>query len=218
MDMSLGGLQELVMDREACVLQSMGSLRYHWVTELNWTVFIWSFGYYRGLVSGFGLPWWLSDKESAFQHKRCRFDPWVRKIPWRRKWQPTPVFLPGKSCGERSLAGYSPRGLKKLDNTEWIATTECLCLVGHVHWFQCHCIFKTPNVLCARTDMSDWSWNEAEAVKSPRLTSPGQWSDSTGWQWIIYKHNLSAVNFHALQNNDGTSVSYFIHHQQTQKE
>ena len=40
--------------------------------------------------------------------RRCGFDPWVGKIPWRRKWQPTPVFLPGKSHEQRSLAGYSP--------------------------------------------------------------------------------------------------------------
>ena len=46
-----------------------------------------------------GLPRWLSGRESTFQCRRCRFDPWVRKIPWRRKWLPTPVFLPGKcSC------------------------------------------------------------------------------------------------------------------------
>jgi len=42
------------------------------------------------------------------------FDPWVRKTPWRRKWQPTPVFLPGESHGQRSLAGYSPWGHKEL--------------------------------------------------------------------------------------------------------
>ena len=41
-------------------------------------------------------------------------DPWVGKIPWRRKWQPTPVILPGKSHGQRSLAGYSPRGHKRV--------------------------------------------------------------------------------------------------------
>ena len=40
--------------------------------------------------------------------RRCRFDPWVRKTPWRRKWQPTPVFLPGQSHRQRSLVGYSP--------------------------------------------------------------------------------------------------------------
>ena len=51
------------------------------------------------------LPWCLSGKESACQFRRCGFDPWVGKIPWRRKWQPTPVFLPGKSHGQRSLAG-----------------------------------------------------------------------------------------------------------------
>ena len=42
--------------------------------------------------------------------QRCRFDPWVGKTPWRRKWQPTPVFLPGRSHGHRSLARYSPWG------------------------------------------------------------------------------------------------------------
>ena len=45
---------------------------------------------------------------------RCKFDAWVRKTPWWRKWQPTPVFLPGKSHGERSLAGCSPWGLKRV--------------------------------------------------------------------------------------------------------
>ena len=50
---------------------------------------------------------------------RHRFDPWVRKIPpWRRKWQPTLVFLPGESQGQRSLEGYSPRGSQELDTTE----------------------------------------------------------------------------------------------------
>ena len=45
---------------------------------------------------------------SAGRCKRCRFDPWVTKIPWRRKWQPPLVFLPGESNGQRNLAGYSP--------------------------------------------------------------------------------------------------------------
>ena len=68
-----------------------------------------------------GLPRWLSGKESTCQYRRCRrraFNLWVRKIPWRRKWQPTPVFLPGKSHGQRSLVGYSLWGCKKLDTTE----------------------------------------------------------------------------------------------------
>ena len=49
-------------------------------------------------------------KESTCQFRRHRFHPWIGKVPWKRKWQPTPVFLPGKSHGQRSLAGYSPWG------------------------------------------------------------------------------------------------------------
>ena len=58
---------------------------------------------------------WLSSsssKEFACQCRRCEFDHWVQKIPQRRKWQPTTVFLPGKSHGQRSLVGYSPWGCK----------------------------------------------------------------------------------------------------------
>ena len=60
-------------------------------------------------------------KESACQWRRrgrCRFDPWVEKIPWRRKWQLTPVFLPGKSQGQRRLAGYGSGACKELNTTE----------------------------------------------------------------------------------------------------
>ena len=63
-----------------------------------------------------GLPKWLSGKESACQcrsRRRFGFNPWVGKMPWRRKWQPTPVFLLGESHGQRSLVGYSPWGHKE---------------------------------------------------------------------------------------------------------
>ena len=67
-----------------------------------------------------GLPWWLKTikKRVCLQCRRPRFNPWVRKIPWRRAWQPTPIFLPGESHGQKSLAGYSPWGCKDLDTTE----------------------------------------------------------------------------------------------------
>ena len=64
-----------------------------------------------------GLPWWLSGKESTFQCKRCkrcRFDPWVGKILWSRKWQPIPAFLPVQFHGQRRLAGCSPWSHKDL--------------------------------------------------------------------------------------------------------
>ena len=52
-------------------------------------------------------------KSVCLQCRRPRFNPWVRKIPWRRIWQPSPVFLPGKFHGWRSLVGYSPWGCKE---------------------------------------------------------------------------------------------------------
>ena len=71
-----------------------------------------------------GFPGGSSGQESVCQCKRCRrckrcgFDPWVGKTPWRSKWQPTPVFLPGKSNGQRNLEGYSLWDHKELDMTE----------------------------------------------------------------------------------------------------
>ena len=63
--------------------------------------------------------------------RRCRFDPWVEKIPWRKKWQPTPVFLLGESHGQRSLAGHCPWGRKKIRHS-WAHT--CMHTVRCVHW------------------------------------------------------------------------------------
>jgi len=65
-----------------------------------------------------GFPGRSDGKGSACNAGNPRFSPWVRKIPWRREWQPTPVFLPGESHGQRSLVGYSPRGCKESDTTE----------------------------------------------------------------------------------------------------
>ena len=62
----------------------------------------------------FWLPRWLSGKESTSQSRRRGFDPWVRKIPRRRKWRPTLVFVPGKSHGQGSLVGYTPWGHKRV--------------------------------------------------------------------------------------------------------
>ena len=61
-----------------------------------------------------GLLRWHSGKDSACQCRRCEFNPWVRKIPWSRKWQPTPVFFPKKSHGPSNLARYSPWSHKRV--------------------------------------------------------------------------------------------------------
>ena len=85
------------------VLHSMGLQRvgHHWATEL---------------ING--LPRWLSGKESVCQCRRYGFDSWVGKIPWRRAWQLTLVFLPGESQGQRSPMGYSPWGSQRVGH-DW---------------------------------------------------------------------------------------------------
>ena len=82
----------------------------------------------NGIISFFfvislELPWWLSGKESACKCRRPRFDPWAGKIPWRRDWLPTPVFLPGETHGQRSLAGYIQfTGLQRV-GCDWVTNT-----------------------------------------------------------------------------------------------
>ena len=74
-----------------------------------------------------GFPGGTSGKEPTCQcrrRKRCRFDPWVGKIPWRRRGQPTLVFLCGKSHGQRRLVGYSPWSCKELNMTEQLSSSS----------------------------------------------------------------------------------------------
>jgi len=78
------------------------------------------------------IPWWLSGKESACQYRRHKFDPCVRKIPWRRKWQPIPLFLPVKSHGQRSLVGYSPWGHKRTGHD--LVTKQQQCSIVYMYY------------------------------------------------------------------------------------
>ena len=94
-----------------------------------------------------------SGKEPACRcrrHEICGFDPGIRTIPWRREQQPTPVFLPGESHGQRSLVGYGPEGRKESDRTEVTEHAHALIPKGPsvadaenvTHMTQC--TFKTP--------------------------------------------------------------------------
>ena len=105
---------------------------------LQWTFFLWLLR--RAVTSEYFLVyfhiWWIpftlgwefsgdSDglkKKIHLQCRRPRFDPWVGKISWRRKWQPTPVFLPGEFHWQRTLAGYTPWGSQRVGH-DWATNT-----------------------------------------------------------------------------------------------
>ena len=78
----------------------------------------------------------LSDFHSL-NARRPGFSPWVRKIPWRREWQPTPVFLPGEFHGQGSLADYNPWDRKESDMTEQLTHTHT-----HTHTFISNVVYK----------------------------------------------------------------------------
>ena len=75
------------------------------------------------LEESMGFSGGSDGKESAYD-RRPGLDPWVAKIPWRRAWQPIPVFLPGESHGQRCLSSYSPWGCKESDMTEQLSTMQ----------------------------------------------------------------------------------------------
>ena len=90
---------------------------------------------YWGTSQRAGFPMWHSGKKSAChcrRHKRRGLGPWFRMIPWRRKWQPIPVFLSGKFHGKRRLAAYSPRGHKRVRH-DWLSTCTRACTHTHTH-------------------------------------------------------------------------------------
>ena len=122
---------------------------------VNQTQVLWCWGFPGGAVV----------RESTCQHRTRRrrgFDPWVGKIPWKRTWQPTPVFLPGKSHGQRSLVDYSPcnspRGHERVGH-DWIpgsaatGITVIWCLVV-VQLLSRVLLFVTPRAIAHQVPLS----------------------------------------------------------------
>ena len=105
------------------------------------------------------LPRWHSGKESTCQcrrHKRHGFNPWIGKISWSRKWQPTPVFLPGKFHGHWSLVGYSPQGSKELDMTDRMRA----CVCAHTQAHTCFKIHFHRFLFCEYIPLCPFQWKK----------------------------------------------------------
>ena len=106
-----------------------------------------------------------SGEESTCQCRRLGFDPWVQKIPWSRKWQPTLIFLPGKSHGQWSLAGYSPLGHREMD-------TLSICTYNLVGRRELPSSYKLGGV-GAGGEGDDRGWDVW-------MASPTRWT----WVWV----------------------------------
>ena len=99
-----------------------------------------------------GFPADSDGKESTWHCGRPRFNPWVRKIPWRREWQPSPVFLSGEFHGQRSLEGYSPWGHKELDMIEQLIIS--LSSLSCCNWkLYCHLVGRNEG--CCSTSYKE---------------------------------------------------------------
>ena len=96
-----------------------------------------------------GFPGGSCDKELAWRG----FDPRVRKIPWRRGWQPTPVFLPGKSYGQRSLAGYSPADRRAGHDWSDLACPWLSSFHSWGNWCSHYCMPRVTQLLSGRAGM-----------------------------------------------------------------
>ena len=91
----------------------------------------------------------LKTKKSVCQCRRHRFYPWIGKIPWRREWQPTPVFLPGKPHGQSSQAGYSPWGRRVRDHWTTRQQLNHVRVLITLRW----CVF-----IVGVTQNRQWKW------------------------------------------------------------
>ena len=96
-----------------------------------------------------GLPWWCRQWRTCLQCGRPRFDPWVGKIPWRRKWQPTPVFLPRESHGQRGAGWVTVHGLcKESDTTKRLTRTHHSLLICSVDGLSDSSVFGCYKSCC----------------------------------------------------------------------
>ena len=142
------------------------------------------------------------------QCRRHGFDSWVGKIPWRRKWQPTPVFLPGESHGQRSLVGYSPWGCKRAGHDLATQQQKNVLRLHHLAFLW----NDLPPGLCRATFFSigphcpwiiSWERSALTALTLSRVTFtslPFSWALSALWNGVLHRWSslpdllLSAVS------------------------
>ena len=139
-------------------------------------------------VLGSLFPRWLNGKQSARQCRRCRFNPWIRKIPCRRKWQSTLVFLPGESLGQRSLAGCSPWGHRVRHNlptehTHTLPLKVCILWPLQRNYYTC-CIASAAAYYRCLPFCTEFSESSLVSLSQPLLLVQGSqtWATRVGFR------------------------------------
>ena len=152
-----------------------------------------------------GFPGGTDDKEPACQRrrrKRCGLDPWIRKIPCGRKWQPTPGFLPGESHGQRSLVSYSPCGPKELDTVKRLST--------HKH---------DPGAMPTEGKCSNIPWISDDFTTDPTKSEgpPVSWvkhqaeAPNAKFSWALISNRHSPNSLLSREPWSGRLSTHFIH-------
>ena len=152
-----------------------------------------------------GFPGRASGKEPAYQSrrlKRCWFDPWIRKIPWGRKWQPTLVFLPGESHGQRSLVRYSTCSPKELDTMKRLST--------HKH---------DPGTMPPKGKCSNIPWISDDFTTDPTKSEgpPVSWvkhqaeAPNAEFSWALITNRHSPNSLLSREPQCGRLSTHFIH-------
>ena len=167
-----------------------------------------------------GLPCWLSSKQSSFQCRRHEFNPWVRKFPFRKKWKPTPAFLPGKSHRQRSLVGYSPWGHRV--EHDWVHTRAYTIEQVVLNILQ-HERNKFPHLALQISHSYKQSFL---GFQSDELPSFKLWFESLRYTirskkpiyFLSLSLPISLLSSGSLIKNDNSSISYLKTHRIWSKE
>ena len=127
------------------------------------------------------------------RHKRCGFNPWVGKIPWRRTWQPTPVFLPGKSHGQRNLAGYGPWCHKESDRTLWHNSSNMIMLLFGSHpglYLEAYFPFPLAEILSVFPETGSLGGRTDITITGDFFDNPAQVTIAGKLKWLKRVHRL----------------------------
>ena len=134
----------------------------------------------------YGIPRWLGDKECTYQCRRREFDPWVRKIPWRRAWPPTPALLPGESPWTEEPGGLQSMGSQSLTGLSDQGRTRDLCTA-----------FRAPAGITSTAGC--WAAWAATSAALPDCFHGTDWDPpSLGWRLGSYFVCVSLVDCHDL--------------------